>query len=242
MTKALAVLAAVLACTAPPPAPTQEWRAQVTPYVWATGLGGDITLFTGAPTLSFEKSFSDVLEDLDAAFFLSAYARRDRFVLLGDLSYAASSKSGLVPPGLPAEAELRQRSLTVVAGWRAIDSGGLALDVLGGLRAWTIKAEISVAGGAISRSGDKDFVDPVVALRANYALAPRWSTIAYIDHGVTGIGSDKTTQVLATVNYQMTERAYLSLGYRRLDVDYRSGGTRVDATMAGPLLGLTWRF
>ncbi|MFD2813388.1 hypothetical protein ACFSYD_00375 [Paracoccus aerius] len=139
----------------PTPAPAQEWRAQVTPYVWATGLGGDITPFTGAPTLSFEKSFSDVLEDLDAAFFLSAYARRDRFVLLGDLSYAASSKSGLVPRGLPAEAELRQRSLTVAAGWRAIDSGGLALDVLGGLRAWTIKAEISVAGARSAGRGTR---------------------------------------------------------------------------------------
>ncbi|MCZ0963553.1 hypothetical protein [Paracoccus benzoatiresistens] len=192
--------------------------------------------------MSFDKSFSDVLEDLDAAFFLAAYARKDRFVVLGDLSYAASSKSGLIPPGLPAEAELRQRSLTLAAGWRAIDSGGLALDVLGGVRPWKIKAEVSVANGAISRSGDKDFVDPIVALRANYTLAPRWSAIAYVDHGVTGMGSEKTTQVLGTVNYQMTDQAYLSVGYRRLDVDYRSGGTRVDATMAGPLLGLTWRF
>ncbi len=49
--------------------------------------------------------------------FLSAHARRDRFVLLGDLSHAASSDSSLVPPGLPAEAELRQRSLILAAAW-----------------------------------------------------------------------------------------------------------------------------
>lgn len=235
----LAALGAVLAAT---PVLAEDWRAHVTPYVWASGLGGDVTPFTGAPTLRFDKSFSEVLEDLDAAFFLSAYARKDRFVVLGDLSYSASSKSGLIPPGLPAEAELLQRSLTLAAGWRAIDNGGLALDVLAGLRAWKVEAEVSVAGGAISRSGDRDFVDPIIALRANYQLAPRWSAIAYIDHGVTGMGSDKTTQVVATVNYQMTDRAFVSVGYRRLDVDYRSGGTRVDATMAGPLLGLTWRF
>ncbi|WP_423211258.1 hypothetical protein [Paracoccus yeei] len=34
----------------------------------------------------------------------------------------------------------------------------------------------------------------------------------------------------------------LSGGFRRLHVDYRSGGTRLDVTMAGPLLGVTWRF
>lgn len=239
MMKFAALAAAMLAAA---PAMAQDWRAQVTPYVWASGLGGDVTPFTGAPTLEFDKSFSEVLEDLDAAFFLSAYARKDRFVVLGDLSYSASSKSGLIPPGLPAEGEVRQRSLTLAAGWRAIDNGSLALDVLGGVRAWKIKAEVSVAGGAISRSGEKDFVDPIIALRANYRLAPRWSAIAYIDHGITGMGSDSTTQVVATVNYQMTDRAYVSVGYRRLDVDYRSGGTRVDATMAGPLLGLTWQF
>lgn len=239
MIRATTVLAALLAAA---PALAEDWRGQVTPYAWASGLGGDVTPFTGAPTLRFDKSFSEVLEDLDAAFFVSAYARKDRFVVLGDLSYSASSKSGLIPSGLPAEAELRQRSLTLAAGWRAIDTGGLALDVLTGLRAWKVKAEVSVAGGAISRSGDRDFVDPIIALRTKYQLAPRWSAIAYLDHGVTGMGSDKTTQVVATVNYQMTDRAFVSVGYRRLDVDYRSGGTRVDATMAGPLLGLTWRF
>lgn len=233
---------AALALLAGTPAVAEEWRAQITPYVWASGLGGDIAPFAGAPTLSFDKSFSEVLEDLDTAFFLSGYARKDRFVVLGDLSYSASSKDGLIPPGLPAGGELTQRSLTLAAGWRAIDDGGLALDVLGGVRAWKIKAEVSVAGGLISRSGDKDFVDPIIALRANYRLAPRWSAIAYLDHGITGMGSDSTTQVVATVNYQMTDHAYVSAGYRRLDVDYRSGGTRVDATMAGPLLGLTWRF
>lgn len=234
----LGALAALLAS----PAAAQDWSAQITPFAWASGLGGDVTPFSGAPTVRVDKDFSDVLGDLDAAFFLSGYARRDRFVITGDLSYSASSRAGVIPPGLPAEGEVRQRSLTLAAGWRAIDTGGLAVDVLGGVRAWSVEAEVSVAGGAISRSGSKDFVDPIVALRANYRLAPRWSAIAYLDHGVTGMGSDKTTQVYATVNYQVTERAYASLGYRRLDVDYRSGGTRMDATMAGPLLGLTWRF
>lgn len=30
---------------------------------------------TGAPTLSFDKSFLDVIKDTDGAFFLSGYAR-----------------------------------------------------------------------------------------------------------------------------------------------------------------------
>lgn len=85
MTRTL--LAALAAATlAAAPAGAEEWNVQVTPYVWASGFGGDVTPFSGAPTLFFDKSFSEVMEDVDAAFFLAAYARKDRFVLLGDLT------------------------------------------------------------------------------------------------------------------------------------------------------------
>lgn len=224
------------------PVAAQEWTGQITPYVWGAGLGGDITPFSGAPTLSFDKSFSEVLKDSDGAFFLSGYARRDRLVVMGDFSWSSSSKSGAVPPGLPADGKLTQRSLTLLAGWRAVSNDDMTLDLLAGARAWRVKGSVVVAGGAIQASPGKDFVDPVLAVRANFALAPQWSAILYADVGGFGVGSDNTSQLLATVNYQMNDNLYISAGYRQLNVDYRSGGTKVDVTMAGPLLGATWRF
>ncbi|GHC10658.1 hypothetical protein [Thermomonas carbonis] len=103
-----------------------------------------------------------MLEDSDGAFFLSAYARRDRLVLLGDFSYSASSKDGLVPPGVPAEGRLHQRSLRLATGLCVHQDERIAVDLLAGLRHWS--------------------------------------------------------------------------------VDYRDRGTRVDATLAGPLIGASWRF
>lgn len=218
------------------------WSGQVTPYLWAAGLGGDLTPYQGAPSLSFSRSVSEVLEDLDSAFFLSGYDRRDSFVILGDLSASTSSRAGTVPPGLPAEGRLRQRSATLAAGWRAVAEPGGTLDLLAGARIWDLEARVAVAGGAVSAARSENFVDPILAVRANIALGARWSAILYADLGGMEVGSRWTDQVVVTVNYQVTERLYASLGYRRLDVDYRAGGTRVDATMAGPLLGLTWRF
>lgn len=224
------------------PAMAEDWSAQITPYIWATGFGGDITPFTGAPTLSFDKSFSDVLEDLDAAFFLSGYARRDRLVFMGDLSWSSSSKSGTISPGLPAEGKLTQRSVTLLAGWRAVQNEAFTLDLLGGVRAWSVKSSVDVAGGLMHASPGKDFVDPILAVRANVTLAPQWSAIVYADFGGFGVGSESTSQILATVNYEVDDKLWLSVGYRQLDVDYRSGGTEVDMRMGGPLLGATWRF
>lgn len=241
---ARAATAAMLILAAPLPAMAQDgdWTGQITPYVWATGMGGSLTPYAGAPTLSFDKSFSDVIKDLDGAFFLSGYARKDRLVLFGDLSWSSSSKDGLLAPGLPAEGRLRQRSITLLAGYRAIAKDDVTLDLLAGARAWDIDARISVAGGAISASPGEKFVDPILAVRANFALAPRWSAILYADVGGFGVGSDSTFQVMATANYQLADKVFVSAGYRRLDVDYTDGGTHLDVTMAGPLFGVTWRF
>lgn len=237
----LAIMAATLGAGLLPAA-AQDWSGQITPYVWAPGIGGDITPFSGAPTLSFDRSISEVLSESDGAFFLTGLARRDRFVVMGDFSWSSTSKAGLVAPGLPAEGKLTQRSITLLAGWRALSNDRVTLDALAGARAWSIKSEISVAGGALRRSPSKDFVDPIVALRANISLAPQWSAILYADLGGFGGGSEKTSQILATLNYQVSENLYLSGGYRQLDVEYRSGGTVADVKMAGPLLGATWRF
>lgn len=234
-------LALALAATPALAAGGGGWTGQLTPYVWGSGMDGTITPFTGAPSVGFERSFSEILEDVDGSFFLSGYARRDRLVLLGDVSYSASSRDGVVPPGLPADGSLRQRSLTLAGGWRAVQGEMANLDLLAGLRSWRVRAAVDVPLAGVARSPSSSFTDPIVAVRANVALASRWSVIAYADVGVAG-GSDTTWQAVATVNYLHGERWAISAGLRQLRVDYRSGGTRLDVTLSGPLLGASWRF
>ncbi len=233
---------AVLSTLAAIPASAQvEWTGQVTPYVWAVGVSGTLTPFTGAPNLSFNRSFSEGRKDVDGAFFLSGFARRNRLVLLGDISYSSSSRQGNIGPGIPVDGALQQRSMTLAAGWRVHQDKTWALDVLAGARLWDINASVNVAGQPVA-SAEKNFVDPILAVRSNIQLAPRWSAIAYLDVGGFGVGSDHTVQTLVTANYRVNDNIFLSAGYRLLDVDYEHGGTRIDWTMAGPLLGLTWRF
>lgn len=242
--KTPALLAAGLALMAAPAAAqgAGDWSWQITPYVWATGISGDITPFTGAPTVSFDTSFSEVLEDLDAAFFVTGFARRDRFVFLGDLSYSSTSRAGLVPPGVPANGSLEQTSLTLAAGYRVLAEPGAAVDLLAGARYWSIEGTADVPLAGVSVSPRESFADPILAARVNLALAPDWSLIAYGDFGGFGVGSERTSQLVAVVNYRINDRFYVSGGYRTLSVDYENGGTRIDATMSGPILGATWRF
>jgi len=225
----------------------EDWSWQVTPYVWATGIGGEITPFTGAPTVEFETTFAEVLEDLDFAFFVSAFGRKDRFVVFGDISYSASSREGTVPPPVgpaPISGEMTQTSLTFAAGYRVVDEPGVSVDLMAGARLWRINASVEVppGGGVISVSPEINFSDPIIAARANFQIAPQWSALLYGDFGGFGVGSDQTSQFVATVNYQLRDNLYLSAGYRVLNVDYDDGSTQFDATMSGPLVGATWRF
>lgn len=233
-------LCALLSCHAA--AAREAWQGQVTPYAWGAGLGGRITPFEAGPSLRISKSFGDVLEDLDGALFVSAYARRDRLVLLGDLSHVASSKDGRLPPGLPAEGRLRQSSISLAAGWRVHAGPRAAVDLLGGLRYWSVQAAVDVPLAGLSRTPDARFVDPLLAARLNWTLAERWSLIAYADVGGFGAGSESTHQWLLAANYLRDARWAFSLGLRTLAVDYRERGARVDVQLSGPVLGLSWRF
>lgn len=237
---AVAVAMALAAC--PAASQAQDWTGQVTLYGWGAGVGGDFTPFTGGPTLSFDKSLTEVLEDLDAAIFVTGLARRGDLVLFGDLTYSSSSRSGVVPPGIPASGEVSLGSLTLAAGKRFDAGGGTTFDLLGGFRAWRIDGSVSVPLAGVSLSPEKTFVDPIVALRVNAPLSPDWSLLGYLDLGGFGVGSELTWQASVTANYQASDNLYLSVGWRHLFVDYRDGGTAFEGAMSGPVIGATWRF
>jgi hypothetical protein len=96
---------------------SEAWRFQVSPYVWAAGLRGDIKPLRNGPSAHVNQSFSDVLGNLDSAFFVAGTARKGRFVMQGDYTYASSSTSASLPLHLTANAEVRQTSLTLTGGY-----------------------------------------------------------------------------------------------------------------------------
>ena len=229
------------------PLHAQDWSGQITPYAWGTGIGGTITPRAGGPSLRFDEGLSDILEDLDSAFFLTAYARYKRFVIMGDLSHSSSSRSGTVPlpppaPGLPARGRIEQSSLTMTAGYRALTTPEATVDFMAGLRHWQVEGRATTPVPGLAAGLDVSFTDPILAARTNLRLSDRWSFIGYVDVGGFGAGSDRTSQLLGTVNWQASDRLWFSAGYRHLYVDYSTNGRKVDATFSGPLAGLTLRF
>lgn len=218
------------------------WSGQVTVYGWGAGVGGDFRPFTGGPVLSFEKSLGELLEDLDAAVFASALARKDDLVLLADFTYTASSREGLVSPGIPANGEVAVRSVSLLAGKRFEADEATTIDLLGGARLWSLDGKVNVPLAGVALAPSEEFVDPVAAVRINTQIAPALSLLAYGDVGGLGVGSNLTWQGVMTLNYRAAKGFYLSAGHRHLWLDRDSNGASFKGSMSGPLLGATLAF
>lgn len=221
---------------------------QITPYVWAAGFGGALRPGLGAPTVRVDKSFGELIEDIDAAFFINGLVKHDRLVVIADLTHSSSSREGLAPTGnpalpvVPAKGKLSQTSVTGLVGYRAVEQEGASLDVLVGGRAWWIRPKAAVPALNFSARAKASFVDPVFATRLNIKASPRLSFLLYGDIGGFGAASEITGQAMATANLRVARSIWLSGGYRYLHVDYKSGNVRTSATLAGPLLGATFAF
>lgn len=236
------------------PVGQSDWVVQVTPYLWASGMAGNVSPFRDAPTIHVEKSFSDVMEDFNVGGFLNIWARRDRFVFSGDIMYVDTSAAkttrvlpDIFPGGVEVNGELDsvEFNATAQAGYRLVDTPRFTFDALAGGRYWYVSNDVTINVeqiGRISRSEDFHWIDPVVGPRAFYNLTERLSVMGQADIGGFGVGSDLTWSVLATMNYVVNDRLSLSAGYKHLAVDYDHDGYVFDVDLSGPVLGVTYRF
>jgi len=249
----LAVVAAALPCAAT--AQQDAWRVQVTPYVWGPSVSGDIRPDPRLPSVHFDLSLGDILEDLDAAFFLDATARRGRFVMMLDLTYADQSlgerweipKTSFTPEiDIDVDVDLEITSSAFAVGYAVVHEPDIGLDLMAGARIWSADLTVDVPNRIprlperFSESGV--WADPIIGARLHYTLVPRWSVLGYADYGGFELAAESTWQAAATVNYRIDERWLVSAGYRALALDYDDGGLDLDIMIAGPLVGVTAQF
>lgn len=237
------------------------WALQVTPYVWAAGLKGDISPFRRAPSIPVEKSFGDIVDDLNFGGFTNVWARYDRFVFSGDVMYTSTTDAesfgniphlpgwaGPYPSSADVDVDTKQFTSTLMGGYRVLDIPDTTLDILGGLRIWHVSNRVTVGGlvnntyVVASHKESFGWVDPVIGARLFHGLTDRLSFQMQADIGGFDVGSKFTYQALATFNYTVTEHLSVSAGYKALSVDYRHDGHVFDTTLHGPVLGMTYRF
>jgi hypothetical protein len=123
---------------------------------------------------------------------------------------------------------------------------GASADLTFGMRVNTMKGELDFKRLGRSVEQSKAWVDPLVGLLARTPEKGRLGPRLYSEFGGFGVGSDFTWQVFPTVMFRATERTSIDLGYRWLDIDYKTGEGNerfaYDVLSQGPVLGMTVRF
>ena len=156
-----------------------------------------------------------------------------------------------------------------VARWQSAPGSFTALDLMGSARYWNQDVDLSLRltgtlnvdlrrlglqfqrsrRVAVARSGDLEWVDPVVGARIRHQIAPGKELRLVGDVGGFGAGSEFSWQAVATYGFDVNCFAtplHTVIGYRALSVDYsedgRFGKNALDVVQHGPVMGVTFNW
>jgi hypothetical protein len=230
---------------------SNEWRFEVTPYLWLTGIKGTMNLDNGLAR-SADFSSSDVLSNLKSGGMIAAEAHKGNWGIMGDLISATLQKSGSIPVagGTATVADkitLQQTVLTGAATYTIANTKDAYVDALLGVRSINVTATLfgNLVGTAEKESISKttSTIDPIIGAKGRYRIADSsWYIPAYADIGSGGGTTNLTWQVMAGVGKSFGSLIDASLTYRALYYDMKDGGVLQKTTMQGPQAAITFKF
>lgn len=241
--------ASALAAGADAPAqqagPSDQWEFAVTPYFWAAGFSGKVSQ-PRLPVIDVDADFGKLFDNLDFGAMLIGDARKGRYSIFGDLIYTKIGTQGDTPHGLLAtSADVKTSTFAglIGAGYSVLENSPHQLDVVAGLRVWSVDTDITLKGAHLNgrkRSDGDTWVDGLVGVRGNYAINPKLYVTGW---GLIGAGGAQADWDLGLgLGYRVSKNVSAAIGYRAIGVDYSRGDFKFDAVLQGPMAGLTIRF
>ncbi|QWD65682.1 hypothetical protein [Polynucleobacter sp. MWH-Aus1W21] len=246
----------------PLPKISDEWRFEVTPYLWGAGVTS--TLFYNDRYLNTASlSASNVLGDLKTGGMITAEAHYGSWGIFGDLVSATLQTTGnsnlsvrppalagaVVPVNVADKITLQQNIITGAATYTALNNQNIYLDGLLGARGImataTVSADLSAYGFSkgVVDSKSVSTLDPIVGFKGRYRIAEStWYIPFYADIGGGGGTTNMTWQGVIGVGKTYEKWLDVSLAYRTLYYDMKGDGLLQKTTFKGPQLAATFKF
>jgi opacity protein-like surface antigen len=228
-------------------ASSDAWTFTLSPYVWFSGLGGEVTGPRGVGE-SFTADFGDIFGTMKFSFMGLAEARRGNFSLVTDIMYL-NLQQGVPVPGFGefsgGSARTQSVEISAIGLYTLAEGSAGRIELGGGIRGWWFDTELRLDPGRLpgrTQSTSTSWVDPVISARGVIRLNDSLSITAYGDIGGFGVGSQFTWQAFGTLDYRVTENISVSAGFRWIHIDYDKGRTDISLNMGGPIIGASVRF
>jgi hypothetical protein len=231
-----------------PQAPAMEqgpdgWKFEITPYLWAAGMEGDVTI--NGQKADFEKSFSDIVDAVEIGGSLLGVIQYDRFLLWGQADYFELDTDEMDIEDRPqgGRLECEQTLLELAAGYQ-IDGWmeGQTFDILVGVRSLSMDTDLTVEGHG-TRSKEFDVVDPIFVVRPSIPMFP--SKIDGLRFNPTlaiggGGDADLVYELFPQIQYQVNENMAARLGYRTVGYKFKgdNNDNELNFNLAGLIVGL----
>lgn len=182
--------------------------------------------------------------------------RRNRFGFFGEFFHIQTSEPASASISLPpvatatADGDLRSTLTTaLLAGqYRALETDAGSIDLLLGLRYWSLDNRVRVSEtigsleGGFTREVSGRWGNPVLGAKGLFHLTPNAYVTAWAMGGGVGISSYSSWDLMAAFGYSLSERTALLVGYRYLSLEYSESSFTFDADLHGPGIGLDFRF
>ena len=225
------------------------WSFQLAPYGWPAGQNGPVGTLPGQPPTDIDVDFwDDVLGNINGALFLVGEARKDRWGIFLDTAWVDIESESPTPGPNFSSVSVRSKSwVTSLAGlYRLMDEAKYSLDLLGGVRFWSVETTLELGSGAVQGGKiveDEDWIDPILGVKGRRVIGDsRFFVSGMFMLGGFGAASDLLWDLSGYLGYQWTEAISTVIGYRYLDVDYEDDGFIYDIAQDGPVIGLSWQF
>jgi hypothetical protein len=228
---------------APPAAMDGRWHFNLAPYVWMTGIKGDVSVGNRL-TVPIDASFSDILDNFDLGFQGRFEARKDRLGFATDFVWMNLGIDAVHTQVADFKVDFRQFVAEGIGFYR-VASGGRAdnpahLDVLAGVRYTTSRTRLtaeSAAGNEFNGNfQDLDWVDAVGGVKFRAPLGSKVSILGRTD--IAGLGSDLTWNLEGDLAFLASRHWTLGAGWRYMDIDYDKGEgierRQLDLAYSGP--------
>lgn len=221
----------------------QGWKFEITPYMWAAGLEGDVTV--NGQTADFEKSAGDLMDALDIGGSLLGIVQYDRYLVWGQVDYFSLSTDEMdvedQPQGGSLDSEMVLGELAAgyqLAGWME----GQTFDILLGTRMLSMNNDLELADGRVA-SRENNLADAIIVVRPSMPMFPsmidglRFNPTLAIGSG----DSDLVYELFPQIQYQVTENIAARFGYRRVGYKFKgekNEDNELNVTLAGLIVGV----
>lgn len=229
----------------------EGWQFSCTTLLWMSGLEGDVTV--SGTTADIDLGFDDIFEHLDIGVQVYLELRQEKFGFFSQPNYMVLSADGTTRAGGKVEVEQTWWIVELGGFYQVAKIGSerpLTLDVLGGVRYWSVKTELDITGTVTFNGEDTtELLDPLIGIRAMKYLTDKLFLSLRADVGGFDLSEDTSRfswQVAPVLGYDFNRYFTAFAGYRVLAIEFENGNgasqSGANLQMQGVLLGFNFDF